>query len=220
MEHLGGTLRKGGVRDLLLFFPQTKRAQANVIESHFKSAEVNLPQVAEYWQKRQQKGLRDQTVARLSEMLQEEEEVPQSQVVEYLKSQMKTAGVQPDEFIPFVWEGLMKAVDWTARQDQLEGAVLKEVKKDSPILEPFCSNPRAEIALINTVQLFCYADTRVIKIFPKILQTLYNGDVISDQAILYWAQKGAKAQGKAHFLKMCEPLIQFLQEDDDDEDDE
>ena len=86
MEHLGGTLRKGGVRDLLLFFPQTKRAQANVIESHFKSAEVNLPQVAEYWQKRQQKGLRDQTVARLSEMLQEEEEVPQSQVVEYLKS--------------------------------------------------------------------------------------------------------------------------------------
>ncbi|EPQ29365.1 uncharacterized protein PFL1_03120 [Pseudozyma flocculosa PF-1] len=221
MDHLASSLRKGGVRNWLLFFPQTKRDQPNIVASHFRSAEVGLPQVAEYWQKRQQKDIRDQTVARLGEMVSSDEDAASiPEVVEFLQAQMKSAGVGPEDFVPFIWEGLMKAVDWSVRQDQLEGAVLKELKKDCPILEPFCSSARAQISLINSIQLFCYADTRVIKSFPKILQTLYNGDVISDDAILYWAQKGAKAQGKAHFLKACEPLIRFLQEDDDDEDEE
>lgn len=46
-----------------------------------------------------------------------------------------------------------------------------------------------------------------MKAFPNILKVLYNKDVISDQAILYWAQKGAKPQGKAQFLKATEPLV-------------
>jgi hypothetical protein len=36
---------------------------------------------------------------------------------------------------------------------------------------------------------------------------LYNKDCISDQAIIYWHQKGAKPQGKQHFLKSTEPLV-------------
>lgn len=46
-----------------------------------------------------------------------------------------------------------------------------------------------------------------MKAFANILKVLYNEDVITDQAILYWAQKGAKAQGKAQFLKATEPLV-------------
>ncbi|KAN0064657.1 hypothetical protein ACQY0O_002287 [Thecaphora frezii] len=221
MDHLGSNLRKGGVRNWLLFFPQTKRDQPNIVTSHFKSAEVNLPQVAEYWQKRQQKDVRDQTVARLSELVSTDDDGSSApETIEFLEAQMKSTGVQAEDFVPFIWEGIMKAIDWSVRQDQLEGAVIKEIKKDCPILEPFCGSARAQIALINSAQVFCYADTRVIKSFPKILQTLYNGDVISDDAILYWAHKGAKPQGKAHFLKACEPLIKFLQEDDDDDEDE
>lgn len=36
---------------------------------------------------------------------------------------------------------------------------------------------------------------------------LYNKDCISDQAIVYWYQKGSKPQGKQHFLKATEPLV-------------
>lgn len=77
----------------------------------------------------------------------------------------------------------------------------------APILEPFCPNPKCELALINTIQLHCYEDPRLMKSFSNILKVLYNEDVITDQAILYWAQKGAKAQGKAQFLKATEPLV-------------
>ena len=66
-------------------------------------------------------------------------------------------------------------------------------------------------------------------------QTLYNKDCVSDQAIIYWYQKGAKTHGKQHFLKAAEPLVkvrdrvvmrwrvqgslcvQFLQEQEEDE---
>ena len=61
----------------------------------------------------------------------------------------------------------------------------------------------------------------MLKSFANILKVLYNADVLSDQAILYWAQKGAKPQGKQHFLKLADPLVKFIasqaSDDDDDE---
>lgn len=99
-------------------------------------------------------------------------------------------------------------------------------QKFAPILEPFCNGPKTEVALINVVQVYCYEDTRIIKAFPQILkvclhhthvfrhtlkftcfQVLYNQDCISDQAIIYWHQKGSKPQGRQHFLKNTEPLV-------------
>lgn len=41
----------------------------------------------------------------------------------------------------------------------------------------------------------------------SIHQILYNADCVSDQAILYWASKGAAPQGKQNFLKVTEPLV-------------
>lgn len=56
--------------------------------------------------------------------------------------------------------------------------------------------------------------------FPRIIKTLYSKDVVSDSAIIFWHAKGAKPQGKQHFLKSTEPLVKFLKEQDDDDDDE
>jgi hypothetical protein len=42
---------------------------------------------------------------------------------------------------------------------------------------------------------------------------------VSDQAVIYWHQKGAKPQGKQHFLKVTEALVKFLEEQESDEDD-
>ena len=61
--------------------------------------------------------------------------------------------------------------------------------------------------LINAVQVYCYTDTRIMKTFAAIIKVLYNSDCISDQAIIYWHQKGAKPNGKQHFLKATEGLV-------------
>jgi hypothetical protein len=39
------------------------------------------------------------------------------------------------------------------------------------------------------------------------MKVLYNKDCVSDQAIIYWHQKGSKPQGRQHFLKATEALV-------------
>lgn len=113
---------------------------------------------------------------------------------------------------------------------------LGTVQQIVPVLEPFCPSPKSEIALINTIQLHCYTEAQLLKAFVGFLkvsrfppsmpsfsspsracthvltqhnapQVLYNGDVISDSAIIFWHQKGAKPQGKETFLAAAAPLV-------------
>jgi hypothetical protein len=85
-------------------------------------------------------------------------------------------------------------------------------QSNAPLLEAFAQGAKAEVSLINAVQVYCYTDTRILKTFPQILKVLYNKDCVSDQAIIYWHQKGAKPNGKQHFLKMTEAMVKVSQE--------
>lgn len=144
-------------------------------------------------------------------------------MVSFLKEQQAENPVPESDLIACIWQGLMSTVDWGTRPDQIEGLALREVGKYAAVLEPFCNGPKTEVALINTVQIFCYEESRVMKVFPQILkvaikeekssdaylafQVLYNKDCISDQAILYWHSKGSKPQGRQHFLTVTQPLV-------------
>lgn len=70
MEHLATNLRKGGIKDLIAFFPENKR-QDKVLEEHFRSA--GLPQVAEWWTKRQYASLKEGVISALKDLLSGEE---------------------------------------------------------------------------------------------------------------------------------------------------
>jgi hypothetical protein len=48
---------------------------------------------------------------------------------------------------------------------------------------------------------------QVLRTHRHALQVLYNKDCVSDQAIIYWHQKGSKPQGRQHFLKATEGLV-------------
>jgi hypothetical protein len=212
MDHLAATLKRGGVKDLLAFFPPNKR-ESKVLEEHFKQAGLN--QVADWWAKKQYAVVKDSIVKDLRELGEREE--PTDQIITSIKNRQEEQPLPEAELVQCIWQGLMASVDWSARPDQIENLALREVGKFTPILEPFCNGPKTEVALINAVQVYCYEDTRIIKAFPQILKVLYNKDCISDQAIIYWHQKGSKPQGRQHFLKSTEPLVKFLQEQDDSE---
>ncbi|KAG9125200.1 hypothetical protein FRC07_008598 [Ceratobasidium sp. 392] len=215
MDHLSGMLKKGGIKDVLLFFPANKRT-ANDFYTHFRGA--NLPQVADWYAKKQSSVLKTELVAQLKEMCESEEST--ESIIAAIKEHQSRSAIPEAELVQVIWQGLMASVDWSARPDQLEGLALREVSKYAPIIEPFCNGPKTEVALINVVQVYCYEDTRIIKTFPQILKVLYNKDCVSDQAIIYWFQKGAKPQGKQHFLKASEPLVKFLQAQEDESEEE
>jgi hypothetical protein len=212
MDHLASALKRGGIKDLLAFFPPNKR-ESKTLEEHFKKE--GLTQVAEWWAKKQYAVVKESIVKDLRELGEREE--PTDQIIASIKSRQEEQPLPEAELVQCIWQGLMASVDWSARPDQIENLALREVGKFSPILEPFCNGPKTEVALINAVQVYCYEDTRIIKAFPQILKVLYNKDCITDQAIIYWHQKGSKPQGKQHFLKSTEPLVKFLQEQEDSE---
>ncbi|KZS98189.1 ARM repeat-containing protein [Sistotremastrum niveocremeum HHB9708] len=215
MDALSGALKKGGIKDVLAFLPANKRDAKN-FDAHFKAA--GLPQVAEWYTKRQFAIVKDEMVKTLKEMCSNEDSIPD--IIGYIKQIQEESPVPEAELVQCIWQGFISSIDWSARADQIDGLAVRDISKYAPILEPFCSSAKTQVALINVVQVHCYEDTRVIKTFPQILKVLYQKDCVSEQAIIYWAQKGSKPQGRQHFLKATEPLVKFLQEQESEDEEE
>ena len=112
----------------------------------------------------------------------------------------------------------MGAFDWSAHSNQIESNVVAHVTRLAPTLEPFCTSAKAQVGILNAIQVYCYQETRILKAFPQLVKVLYNTDCVTDQAIIYWHQKGAKPQGKQHFLKVTQALVDFLEESEDEHD--
>jgi len=216
MDAFAGHLKKAGIKDLMLFFPPTKRDNKH-LEDHFKAA--GLSQVVDWYTKRKYAAIKETVTSHLKEQVEQEES--SETMVEFLKTSQAENPLPETELVHCIWTALLSSVDWSiARADQIESMVLKEVKRVSVVLSPFCTSAKTQVALINVVQVYCYEDTKIIKTFPHILKVLYNEDCISDKAIVYWYQKGSKPQGRQHFLKATEPLVKFLQEEESEEEDE
>ncbi|KAL5528364.1 hypothetical protein ACEPAF_7500 [Sanghuangporus sanghuang] len=216
MDHLGSTLRKGGVKDFIMFLPANKR-DPKVFEEHFKKA--GLPQIAEWFMRRQTAAAKESVVKTLKQLF-EDENRTNDEIIDALRTVQEEQSIPTPDFVTSVWQGLTANIDLNIRADQVEAVVLREVDKYAPILEPFCESAKTQVALINAVQVHCYEEARLMKTFPQLLKILYNKDCISDQAIIYWYQKGAKPQGKQNFLKVTEPLVKFLQQQEDESDED
>jgi hypothetical protein len=80
MEHLSGALKKGGIKDLLAFFPPNKR-EGKALEEYFKKE--GLPQVADWWAKKQYAVVKESLVRELTEFCEREDTPEQvcSQVI-------------------------------------------------------------------------------------------------------------------------------------------
>ncbi|PFH51471.1 hypothetical protein AMATHDRAFT_46998 [Amanita thiersii Skay4041] len=215
MDHLSTTLKRGGIKDLLAFFPPNKR-DGRVLEDHFRRE--NLLQVAEWWAKKQYAVVKDGIIKELQELCERGEST--NAIIAAIKSHQEESPIPETELIQCIWQGVMASVDWSARPDQIEGLALREVGKYAAILESFCTGPKTEVALINVVQDYKNVSTdpqgQPIVIYDNITthltyeQVLYNKDCISDQAIIYWYQKGSKPQGRQHFLKNTEALVKVV----------
>lgn len=70
MEHLAGALKKGGIKDLLAFFPPNKR-ESKVLEDYLKKE--GLPQVSDWWAKKQYAVVKESLVKDLTEFCERED---------------------------------------------------------------------------------------------------------------------------------------------------
>lgn len=61
-------------------------------------------------------------------------------------------------------------------------------------------------------QVYCYEDSKLLKLFSQILRILYDADVLGEDAILFWYKKGSHPKGRNVFLHDVEPFIKWLEE--------
>jgi len=215
VDHLAATLRRSGVADVLEFFPANRRTPTE-LSTHFRKAGLEV--VADFYHKQRSSQITQETLSQHKEMVAGDDSV--EEIMNYLKEQSKSGSVTDVNFVGVVWQGLISNLDMQTRADQLIDAIANEVKTDVPILAEFCKTARTEVALINAIQAWCYDNSKIMGVFPKLLKLLYGADVLSDEAIIYWHSKGSKLQARQYFLKLAEPLVNFLKSQEDEDEDE
>jgi hypothetical protein len=127
MDHLATALRKASVRDLLAFFPPNRRSD-KILDEHFRGA--GLPQVAEWWTKRQYASMKEGVMNTIREMLSNDD--AHSDVVAAIKSRQEEQPLPDSELIQCIWQALISTVEWSARQDQNEALAIREITVGRP----------------------------------------------------------------------------------------
>ncbi|KAJ2830809.1 hypothetical protein IWW50_000030 [Coemansia erecta] len=235
LTQLHKALVRAKIGDLTEFFPPNKRDD-DCFARHFEAEDMpvlNELHAATLANARRTAFINDVTAilrdAREEEIGEDEEDEVEEliqatnlKVAKAAKAAMRANKWEQHAAVALAWDGIMNAVNWTFKSEQIEAQALKQIKRHSPVLELLTTEPKSEISLLKHVQLYTYNEPRLTNVFGRIVLELYNTDVLSDSAIIFWATKGAKPEGKSGFLKQTEALVRKLEamEDEDDSEDE
>ncbi|KAG2495158.1 hypothetical protein HYH03_006766 [Edaphochlamys debaryana] len=218
LEDLVSILSKAGIANRLMdFAPPTKRTS---VDFHQLLKAANLPGLVE-WDVQREIDLR---VTELQEALTEAitADPPQgvTEVLAIAKAKKAESNLPDAEVLRVSWLAVMKSINLTGKnQQQITQALVQKLKAYGKLFAAFATNSKSELALLNTIQVFCYEDTRMLKCFTDILKLLYNGEIVGEDTIQLWYKKGSHAKGRAVFLKDTEPFIKWLEEAEEEEDD-
>ncbi|XP_062183133.1 uncharacterized protein LOC133887199 [Phragmites australis] len=214
LDDLIALLKKGKMEDNLLdFFPSTKRSSEALAEHFIKEG---LTSLVEYNEKVMFEVKLKEIKSTLTTMINEEAEI--SEVTETVKQQVKDAKFPDIDVIRMLWDVLMEAVQWSGKnQQQNSNSALRQVKAWAGLLNAFCTSGRLELELIYNVQTRCYEDAKLMKLFPEIIRTLYDQDVLAEDTILLWFRKGSNQKGRQSFVKALEPFVKWLEEAEEEE---
>ncbi|KAJ9522813.1 hypothetical protein QJQ45_019789 [Haematococcus lacustris] len=229
MDDLVSILTKAKVANQLLdYMPPQKRSLQDFNE-HFKSA--GLEALVEWNMKRDQEIKISELQEALSNMITAEEPASPAEVLSMVKSK-KTENNLPErqvgaglllcacsEVLRVVWTSLMKAVNMGGKnQQQIMQAIVAKIKTYHKLLSTFATNGKLELGLLLVVQVQCYEDNRLLKLFSDIVRVLYDADIVGEDAIFHWYKKGSHPKGRNVFTKDIEPFIKWLEEAEEEAD--
>ncbi|CAN1235730.1 Leucine--tRNA ligase, cytoplasmic [Linum perenne] len=214
LDDLISMLKRAKVEDnLLVFFPTSKRTP-EAFSEHF--TKEGMHQLVEYNEKKIfDEKLKDMKSA-LTTLI--AEEADQAEVLDVVKQRVADAKLPEIEVVRILWDVLMDAVQWSGKnQQQNSNAALRQVKSWAKLLNTYCTSGKLELELLYKVQMQCYEDTKLMKLFPDIVRSLYDQDVLAEDTILHWFRKGTNPKGRQTFVKAIEPFVNWLEEAEEEE---
>ncbi|EFN59008.1 hypothetical protein CHLNCDRAFT_33763 [Chlorella variabilis] len=210
VEHLLEVLRKAKLDNRLLeFFPQQKRTWAD-FESHFAAA--GLDDLVQYNKKKLYE-LHCQVLAEtVQQLVADDPPASATAMVTEVKAKKEEWGLEDIDVAKNLFLGLVQSVMshiGSKNTQQVQFSVLKTIKTYSKALAAFCTSGRMEATLLNTIQVTCYEDSRLLKLFADIVKILYDTDVLGEDTIRFWYTKGSSPKGRNVFLKNMEPFMKW-----------
>ncbi len=67
------------------------------------------------------------------------------------------------------------------------------------LLGTFCTTAKLEMDLMYKIQIHCYEDAKLMKLFPEMVRALYDQDVLAEDTVLIWFRKGTNPKGRYVF---------------------
>ncbi|KXZ51094.1 hypothetical protein GPECTOR_14g77 [Gonium pectorale] len=218
LDDLVSILTKAHIANRLAdFAPPNKRAPADL---HALLKAANLTALVD-WDVQREIDLRvTELQTALTEAIMADPPLSVAEVVTIAKTKKGESNIPDGEVLRVSWLALMKSINLTGKnQQQITQSLVQKLKNYGKLFREFASNSKAELALLNTIQVFCYEDTRMLKCFSDIVKLLYNAEIVGEDTIQHWYKKGSHAKGRAVFLKDIEPFMKWLEEAEEEEDD-
>ncbi|PSC76002.1 flagellar associated [Micractinium conductrix] len=221
VEHLIEVLRKARMdQNLLEFFPQQKRTWPE-FESHFEAA--GLTDFVAYNRKKLYEVHCQELGDTVQGMVAEDPPPAATAVVAEVNARKAEWGLEDGDVAKAMFGGLVQSVManiGSKNTQQVQFSVLKTLKTYAKALGSFATTARLEAVLLNYIQVSCYEDSRLLKLFPDIVKILYDTDVLGEDTIRFWYTKGSSPKGRNVFLKNMEPFMKWLDEAEEDESDD
>ncbi|OLY81619.1 Basic leucine zipper and W2 domain-containing protein 1 [Smittium mucronatum] len=224
VKSLFNALYKARADHLIEFFPPNKRTD-EYFTRHFESEDMHS--IINYRIAEQANAARDVILYEIVQLINsnEEDDPPLSEIIKVGRRAMSQNNLSENEVVVLIWDAIIGNIKWGMRSEVIEQQALSEVKEYADVFTPFTSSPKSEMALLKHIQKYCYEDAKLMRLFSQIVRILYNEDVLSHDAIIFWANKGALPQGKSTFIKQMDKFVAFLnsiedEEESDESDDE
>ncbi|EFJ31357.1 hypothetical protein SELMODRAFT_145222 [Selaginella moellendorffii] len=214
LDDLISLLKRAKMEDRLVeLFPMQKRTPEAFAE-HFRKEGLGV--LVEYHDKKvfdvKLKELRTSLADQISA------NADMGEVIETVKSRRKESLLPDVDVVRTVWDALMDAVQWSGKnQQQNVNLALRQVKTWGSLLGEVCTSAKLEMELMYKIQVHCYEDAKLMKLFPEMVRALYDQDVLAEDTILTWFRKGANPKGRQIFAKSLEPFVQWLEEAEEEE---
>eukprot|EP00246_Nothoceros_aenigmaticus_P011296 TRINITY_DN301_c0_g1_i1.p1 TRINITY_DN301_c0_g1~~TRINITY_DN301_c0_g1_i1.p1 ORF type:complete len:412 (+),score=99.72 TRINITY_DN301_c0_g1_i1:296-1531(+) len=214
LDDLVALLKRAKMEDRLLdFFPMQKRTIESFAD-HFSKEGLGV--LVDYNTKKVFDVKLKELWTALTDQISESADV--GEVIEMVKQRRKEASLPDIDVVQTLWDAMMDAVQWSGKnQQQNSNLALRQVKGWGKLLGAFCTSAKLEMDLIYKIQIHCYEDTKLMKLFPEIIRALYDQDVLAEDTVLIWFRKGTNPKGRQTFVKALEPFVKWLEEAEEED---
>ncbi|PXF46222.1 Basic leucine zipper and W2 domain-containing protein 1-A [Gracilariopsis chorda] len=195
---------------------------ADDLSEHFKR--LGLDKLVEQNERRVKtdniRTLRDGIAERLGNVSNEE-------LRQFVDSTREETALTEAETVHASWSGIVSSVNMSRKTQQNRTALLIATQKGAPLLEHVCKSGTMQVELIQRVQAYISADMELLKIpvFCHVVHLLYQKDVLSEEAILRWFNRGTRLEkGSAASSNIIReqmvPFVKWLETAEEESSDE